>query len=887
MQTITIIDTFGFLFRNFYALPPLRNQDGFPTGLLTGFCNFIYNLGKDYDTSYILFALDSKGAGFRHDIYPEYKANRQEAPEDLKMQLPIAIEWIEKMGFSTLSQSRYEADDIIASIATLAVKQGLEVKVISHDKDLNQLITDKIQLFDPAKKVIFSPQDCFEKFGVYPENFVDYQAILGDSSDNIPGVKGIGIKGASKLIGEYKTLENIYQNIDLFPNNRTKQLLIESQEKAFISRELATLKTDLFEDFSFRECVFPEANPILKIEDELSKYEITNILNKVRSQGMYVKTNLPSEEIKEKDFESILLDNDQALFDTIAQIQEHDLVAFDTETDSLDVKVAKIVGFSFCFEKTKAYYVPIAHLTLGDTKQISKTSAKKALEILLQKKIIGHNLKFDKHIVYNNCTVEVNLYADTILMAWVLNPSSEKSLDFLSNKHLNHRSIKFKDIVPRGKTFADIDVEQASGYASEDAWMTFRLYHILIQNLEPKMQEELESVEYPFLQTLFLMEQEGIRIDLDFFAKFQKSASETIKNLTTQIQALASESFNINSTKQLGAVLFDKMGLTAVKKTKTGYSTDESSLKQIEEEHEIIGCILEYREIFKLQSTYIEPLIEYGNKDERHRICTTFSQTGTSTGRLSSNSPNLQNIPVRNELGKKIREGFVADEGHSLIGIDYSQIELLLLAHFSEDAYLLEAFHNDQDIHYQTALKLFGEEKAKDKRDVAKSINFGILYGMGSRKLSQILKIPAKEAKEYIESYFNTFASVKQTLDTLRDSIATKEYVETLLGRKRLFNYSQATDFEKSNYLREGVNAVFQGSAADLIKMSMNQITEKYANTDTKILLQIHDEVILETPSAIAPQIAQECQEIMENITTLKVPLKTSVHIGQNWGELK
>jgi DNA polymerase-1 len=553
------------------------------------------------------------------------------------------------------------------------------------------------------------------------------------------------------------------------------------------------------------------------------------IVEKVKTSGLYVKTKEPEKDEDgkyiSKEFNCILLDTKEKLFDVLDKIQPNDIVAFDTETTGLDVQNDKIVGFSFCFNKNDAYYVPINHIGLMGGKQIPLNDAKEFLIHLLKHQIVGHNLKFDMHILFYNFGIkEHNILADTLIIAWLLNPASEKSLDALSKKFLHHQNIKFKDILPRGGTFADIDIQNASVYASEDAWVSYKLYNILVQKLDPTLLKLCDDVEYPFIQTLLFIEQNGIKIDIDFFERFEIITKENIKELTEQIHHLCGEVFNINSTKQLGIILFEKLKLTVIKKTKTGYSTDEQSLSEIINEHDVIKKIMKYREIYKLQSTYIEPLKKLGNNNNENAIFTSFLQTGTASGRLSSNNPNLQNIPVGQTLGTKIREGFIAREGCHLIGIDYSQIELRLLAHFSQDKYLVDAFLNNKDIHLQTAIEIFGKEEASTKRDIAKTINFGILYGMGSRKLAKMLDIPVKEAKEYILKYFNTFVNVDETIENIKDFMQKNGYVETLLKRKRYFDFEKASAFEASNFLRMGVNTVFQGSAGDLIKLAMNKI---------------------------------------------------------------
>ena len=892
--TLTIIDTFGFLFRSYYALPPLKDKaTGFPTGLLTGFINMIYALGKDYDSSYILFALDSKGDSFRNEIFPAYKANRPQPPEELTKQIPVAIEWIEKMGFKSLSKEGFEADDIICSLVKMGEKNGFKMRIVSHDKDLNQLINAHTTLFDPAKKSVFDTAACFEKFGVYPEQFIDYQAIVGDSSDNVPGVKGIGAKGASGLLQKYSSLEEIFEHIDEL-KGRQKELLQASQEVAFMSKQLVTLRDDLFTDMDLSSFTYPKENPILKIEQELRDLGITAILDKIPTQGMYVKTTTPIQtsllQEGRKTFKAITLDDEESLYRIIDTIPQEAIIAFDTETDSLESNTANIVGFSFCFEATNAYYVPIAHISLENPKQISKECAKRAIQKLFTHHIIGHNLKFDWHILYHNFGIEdIPHFSDTIIMAWLINPVQEKSLDALSQSYLNHTTIKLKSLIPKNGSFAQVPINKATSYASEDAWATLQLYHQLNKEIDPHLLELAQEIEYPFMKTILLMERNGIQLDIAFLKAFDVTTKDRIKALIDEIHTLIGADFNINSPQQLRVILFEKLALPTqgIKKTKTGYSTDEGSLTELIGTHPAIEKILEYREIYKLQSTYIEPLIKSASQDSEQKIHTNFVQIGTSTGRLSSNTPNLQNIPVRTDLGKTIRGGFIADEGHKLIGIDYSQIELRLLAHFSEDNYLREAFVNGQDIHLQTAIKLFGEEVAHEKRSIAKSINFGILYGMGSRKLAKMLRIPAKEAKEYIDSYFDSFVCVKDCIEGIKNDMQQNGFVETLLKRRRYFDFSRATPFERSNYLREGVNAVFQGSAADLIKLSMNKINATFNNIDAKILVQIHDEILIQAPYDKVETIANTCQHIMEHIMPLKVPLKTSVHIGSNWLVLK
>ncbi len=884
MKTLTVVDTFGFFFRNYFALPHLRNKDGFPTGLLTGFINFISSIEKEHPEGYILFALDSKGKSFRNDIYPEYKANRPPAPEELLQQLPVAIKWIKDMGFKQFELSKYEADDIIASVTKIAKESGFKVKIVSHDKDLYQLIDDdKVVLYDPMKKVDIDEKRCKEKFGVEPKYIIDYLSLVGDAADNIPGVKGIGAKGAKKLIDEFGSIEKIYENIDNIRNERTKRLLKEGKERAFLSKKLVRLKYDLFVDkFDIDEFKMPKENVILKIKDELLKYDIKAVLKRFE--------NIAQEplEDKKKEFEDIVLDTKEKLFDVIDKIKKDTIVAFDTETTSLNVRVAKIVGFSFAFDEKKAYYVPISHSYLGVEDQVSLKDAKIAIEKLMRFKIVGQNIKYDLAVLYNNFDIErVEPYADTMILSWLLNPELSAGLDNMAYRFFGYKMKKFKDIVKKGEDFSSVEIGLAKFYAAEDAWMTFRLYHKLTNLLDPVLLDEAKRVEYPFINTILSMEREGIKLDCDFFEKLLKKSEKKLQELTKEIYELSGDEFNINSTKQLGVILFEKLGLRVVKKTKTGYSTDEKVLNELKNEHKIIGKILEYREYYKLQSTYIKPLLKYAYSDENHRIYTSFLQTGTATGRLSSQNPNLQNIPTRSELGKEIRKGFVSKEGCKLVSIDYSQIELRLLAHFSQDKALVDAFMHDKDIHLETAKMIFGEDEAKEKRHIAKAVNFGLLYGMGPRKLSQTVNVSTNEAKEYIKRYFDSFPTVKAYLNSIQKHAEEEGYVETILKRRRYFDFKRANPMQKASYLREAPNTVFQGSAADLIKMAMNQIDSKLDKNQGKILLQIHDELIFEVRDNFVDEYATKARQIMEDIYKLHIPIKCSLSIAQNWGKLK
>ncbi|MEA1892747.1 MAG: DNA polymerase I [Campylobacterota bacterium] len=902
-KVVTVIDTFGFFFRSFYALPQhLKNKDGFPTGLLTGFTNFISSLQKQHDSDYIVFAIDTKGPTFRNEIDSNYKANRKAPPEELTVQLPIAIEWIDKMGYKTLGQVGFEADDMIATVVKHAKAKGYNVRVVSHDKDLYQLIDDgKVVIVDAVKRKSMDEDACFEKYGVTPKQFIDYQSILGDSADNVPGVKGIGKVGAEKLLKEYGDLDSIYKNLQSIKGANQKKL-IESKEQAYMSKELVTLRDDVFDSFNFEEYKMDIEHPFLNIYDELVKYEQNAVLRVLHAKNMVsektkAEVTTKAHEIKEEinlKFKTTLITDNAELQKILKTLTPDTIIAFDTETTGLDYEKDSLVGFSFCFNDEEAFYVPFAHFYLGVPEQIDKEDAKNAIRKIFTSHVVGHNIKFDLHFVSRFLDDDkLNIYGDSMILAWLINPQSALGLDKLSDKLLNHTMVAFKDTVKKGETFASVELEDASKYASEDAYITLKLFNLFHEKLKLQnathLIDESKTVEVPFITTLLGMEIEGIKVDSKFLEEFSKEIKVTLTDLTNTIYELAGSEFNINSTKQLGVILFEHLNLPVGKKTKTGYSTDEKVLNSLKDKHEIIGSLLEYREVYKLYSTYVEPLLKLSLEDEKSRIHTSFVQTGTATGRLSSKNPNLQNIPARSEQGLKIREAFVAEDGKKLIGIDYSQIELRLLAHYSQDSVLVDAFKADKDIHLQTAIALFGEEEAASKRSVAKTVNFGLLYGMGQKKLSETLGITTKEAKEIIEKYFDSFPTVKRYFRSIVDSSKEMGYIQTLLQRRRYFDYETASPMFKAAYDRESVNSVFQGSASDLIKLSMNKIDRviKEEQLDARMLLQIHDELIFEVDADKAELLGNKFKKIMEDIYELNIPLKASMNIGDNWGELK
>ncbi|EKA8463621.1 DNA polymerase I [Campylobacter jejuni] len=879
MKTLTIIDTFGFFFSLYYALKGFKNSQGQASGMISGFANFIYNLKNEYKSDYIVFALDSKGKTFRSEIDPNYKQNRTPPPPELLEQIPICIKMIEKMGFISVSQEGYEADDIIASFVKTCEDRDIFVRIITQDKDLYQLIKDgKTSIYSPISKNDYDEAACLEKYGVKPNQIRDFLALCGDSSDNIPGVKGIGAKGAKTLLDEFGSIEGIYENLTLVRNERSRNLLLEGKENAFLSKKLASLYDNLEVQNLIEKATYPDEEPLLKILEILEHYELNTLLKKLRQN--------PDNKDKNLGFKATLVQDENKLFEILNTLDKESIIAFDTETTGLDTKEAKIVGFSFCMNENEAFYVPLTHNYLGVGEQISLQSAKKAIEVIFNHFVIGHNLKYDFKIIQNN--FDLNLpqkYADTMILAWLKNPSLRVNMDDLALRLFNYETLHFESLVKKGENFASVELEKACKYAAEDAYITLRFYLYFLKNLETPLLELAKNCEFDFIKIIMMMEENGIKLDTNALEILMKKFENEIKNLSEEIYTLCEDRFNLNSPKQMGDILFEKLKLPSGKKGKTGYSTDEKVLNILLDKHPVIAKILDYRELAKLYSTYCEPLLKLALKDKNSRIYSSFLQTGTATGRLSSKDPNLQNIPAHGQYAKDYKSCFVAKDGFSFISLDYSQIELRILAHFSEDEKLLNAFANDEDIHARTAIMIFGESNY-ETRSVAKSINFGLIYGMGYKTLSQNLKIEANLAKSYIEKYFENFTSIKKYFETVKNEAKQNGFITTLSGRKRYFDFENAKPMQIAMYERESINSSLQGSAADVIKLAMLEIN-KELNEDKKLILQIHDELIFEVKDDLCENFVKKTRDIMENIVKLKVKLKTSSSIAKNWGDLK
>ncbi|GAA9503665.1 DNA polymerase I [Helicobacter pylori] len=883
--TLALIDTFAYLFRSYYMSAknkPLTNDKGFPTGLLTGLVGMVKKFYKDKkNMPFIVFALESQTKTKRAEKLGEYKQNRKDAPKEMLLQIPIALEWLQKMGFTCVEVSGFEADDVIASLATLS---PYKTRIYSKDKDFNQLLSDKIALFDG--KTEFLAKDCVEKYGILPSQFTDYQGIVGDSSDNYKGVKGIGSKNAKELLQRLGSLEKIYENLDLAKNllsPKMYQALIQDKESAFLSKELATLERGCIKEFDFSSCAFPSENPLLKIKDELKEYGFISTLRDLENSptplildNTPLLDNTPALDNAPKKSRMIVLENTAPLSAFLEKLEKTNArILMRLVLD----KEKKVLALAFLYED-QGYFLPLEEALFSP---FSLEFLQNAFFKMLQHvQIVGHDLK--PLLSFLKAKYQVSLenirIQDTQILAFLKNPEKvgfdEVLKQYLKEEWIPHE--KIKDFKTKSKA------EKLELLSVELNALKRLCEYFEKGGLEEGLLALAREVETPFMKVLMGMEFQGFKIDAPYFKRLEQEFKNELHVLERQILDLIGVDFNLNSPKQLSEILYEKLELPKNK----SHSTDEKSLLKILDKHPSIALILEYRELNKLFNTYTTPLLRLKDKDDK--IHTTFIQTGTATGRLSSHSPNLQNIPVRSPKGLLIRKGFISSsKEYCLLGVDYSQIELRLLAHFSQDKDLMDAFLKGRDIHLETSKALFGEDLAKEKRSIAKSINFGLVYGMGSKKLSETLNIPLNEAKSYIEAYFKRFPSIKDYLNRMKEEILKTSKAFTLLGRYRVFDFTGANDYVKGNYLREGVNAIFQGSASDLLKLGMLKVSERFKNNPSvRLLLQVHDELIFEIEEKNALELQQEIQRILnDEVYPLRVPLETSAFMAKRWNELK
>ncbi|PPR48708.1 MAG: DNA polymerase I [Alphaproteobacteria bacterium MarineAlpha6_Bin1] len=900
MKNLFLIDGSGLIFRAFYALPPLTNPEGTPINAVLGYCNMIINIVDTFKPDQLIVVFDTKRKTFRNDIYKSYKSNRVELPEELIPQFTIIREATKALDLPQIEMDGYEADDIIATYASKAEKQGIAVTIISSDKDLMQLVNKKTKMYDSMRNNYIGTNEVKEKFGVDPSKVVDVQALAGDSVDNIPGVSGIGIKTAAELINTFGNLNNLFSQVDKIKQPKRKQALIDEQDNALISKKLATLKKDVpIKSYTFQ--LFKGINQKKGLEF-FEKHGFKNLIAKFNKKNP--KENINKKQKKnEKKYQ--IIESVDHLKKIIKGIQRQKLVVIDTETNSLNANLAKLVGMSFYFEEDKSYYLPLEHKLNKNEKTININF--KEVYLILKNLLedtsimkIGHNIKYDK-IVLANFNIDVHPIEDTMLLSYVLDAGKFKhNLDDLAKIYLDYDTIKYKDVVGVGKkekTFDQLSIEEAYKYAAEDADITLKLYHILKKRIvEEKLVNVYENIEKPLVDVLVNMERNGIKIDVKKLKKLSSIFLKKIFSIQKEIFKYSKFEFNIASTKQLGEVLFDKMGIQGGKKGKSGaYSTSSEILENLSYQgHEIAKFLLEWRQISKLKNTYTESLTQEINT-ETSRIHTSYSMASTSTGRLSSTNPNLQNIPIRTEEGKKIRNAFISEKGYKLVSLDYSQIELRLLAHIGKVNELKKAFDLNLDIHKETASQIFNKPIDKidnNLRRKAKTINYGIIYGISAFGLSKQLNITRSDADFFLKEYFKKYKGILDYIDETTNFCKKNGFVKTIFGRKCFIAGINNKNPNFRNFaIRAAINAPIQGSAADIIKKAMIKIY-KFFNKNkvkSKLILQVHDELLFEIPESEITYLTKEITNIMEKAilpdVILNVPLVVDVGKGDNWAE--
>ncbi len=884
---IFVIDGSSYLYRAYHAMPPLSTSKGQPTGAVKGVTNMLMNLKKDSEGSPIIVVFDAKGKTFRNDIYSEYKANRPPMPDELRLQLQPVKSICKAIGFPLIEIEGVEADDVIATITKMAKDAKYKCVVSSLDKDLMQLVEDPdTTLMNTMKHEIFNEDKVFEKFGVKPSQIRDMLALVGDSSDNIPGVPKVGQKTAAKWLNEYGNLRGVISNADSI-KGVVGDNLRNSLNDLDRNIELVTLKEDVDLNLKFEDLLIfnPDEEELEKIFNELEFAAINNNKDEKSSKklGKY-KTVL----------------NKKDLDDWVKKIKNSKAFAIDTETDSVDTVTANLLGISISVNENEGCYIPLGHTYEDCPKQLSMDYVINTLGSAIeenQNKVVGQNLKFDIPILSRHGINITNFLADTMLMSYVLNSTATRhGMDRLAEYYLNYTTTKYTDVTGTASkqiSFAEVKLDVATNYAAEDADVTLRLFNVFSPLLKdkPVQKKLLEDLEYPLVHVLARVEQNGAKIDKKKLANHSQELSEKIDELSKQAFKIAGEEFNLDSPKQLLEILYEKQGLPVLKKTPKGQpSTNEDTLQRLSEEYELPRIILQYRTLAKLKSTYTDSLINIENPKTK-RIHTSYQQAVTSTGRLSSTEPNLQNIPIKTAEGRRIREAFVPEKGNVLISADYSQIELRIMAHLSKDKNLTYAFNNDVDVHSSTAAEVFGvsiDNVSQDQRRSAKAINFGLMYGMSAFGLTRQLGIPRGEAQEYLDTYFARYTGVRDYMNNIKAQAKEDKFVETIMGRRLYLNeINAANGLRRQAAERAAINAPLQGSAADIIKKAMLDIDELILNelSEVQMIMQVHDELVFECPKSKADAVMEKMKDTMEKTVELNIPLIAEAAIGSNWNE--
>ena len=910
-----LIDGSGYIFRAYYALPPLtRKSDGLPTGAVNGFCNMLFKLLEDSKSddnkekpTHFVVIFDSARKNFRNEIYSDYKANRSDAPDDLIPQFDYIRKSVEAFNLPSVELLNYEADDLIATYSEQILSAGAKVTIISSDKDLMQLYKKNIRIYDPMKNKYISDQDIFDKFGVEPSKVIDVQSLAGDTSDNVPGVPGIGVKTAAELINQYKTLENLLKKASEIRQNKRRQTLIENKDKAIVSKKLVTLKKDV-----------PIKNEIIefklknvdkkKLYDFLREMEFNRLLSSVIStygeigfeKDQKIEKKI-SQKINSKNYQ--LIENDKDIDKWLKEAEEKGEFAIDTETTSLDPHQADLVGISLSTKVGHACYIPLAHKSKKNLNE--KLVIKKIKPILEDKSIkkIGQNIKFDYIILFHR-GIDMTSMEDTMLMSYVLDAGKNRhNMDTLSQIHLDHKTISYKELVGSGKkqiNFSEVDLDLAKNYASEDADITFRLYQIFIKNLKSeKLLNIYEIFEKPLIKILAHMEICGIKVDKNFLKILSKKFEGKIQKLEKEIFKISKKEFNIGSTKQLGEIMYNELKIANIKKTKKGsFATSAQVLEDLSfKGHKLPKLVLDWRQVTKLKNTYSDSLQEHINKNSK-RVHTSFLLAATSTGRLASSDPNLQNIPIKSDNGKDIRKSFIADNESLLISADYNQIEMRILADLADVKELKKAFKNNEDIHSLTASQVFNvkvKDVNSDMRRKAKAINFGIIYGISQYGLAKQIGVSNVEAEEFLNSYFIKFPEIKNYMEYTIKFCRKSGFVNNIFGRRTHVTGINDKNFNVRNFQeRAAINAPIQGSASEIMRLAMIRINKKFEsikNLNCKILLQIHDELIFEVKKNEVLEYEKLIKKEMSSVKdsdlhTFSIPLSIDINHGNNWGEL-
>ncbi len=889
VQRLYLVDGSSYIYRAYYAIRHLSNSKGEATNAIYGFTTMLLTLLRQEKPDHIAVIFDSKGPTFRKDLYPDYKANRSAMPEDLVPQIPVIKEVVQAFRMPALELPGFEADDIIATLARRFAAQGLDVTVVTGDKDLMQIVDERIRLLDTMKAKVSGRQEVIERFGVPPEQVLEILGLAGDSSDNIPGVPGIGEKTASALIQEFGNIDNLLANIDQVKGKKRQENLREFAEQARLSRRLAALIDDLEVDVELDQLLLEEPD-VEALKALLKRLEFTKLLNEI--PALQVQPTADSL----ADYRTIV--TEEQLDVLIAELKNAGTFALDTETTSLTAVQADLVGLSFAAQSDAGWYVPVGHRYLGVPEQLPLPLVVEKLKPLLedpQYLKIGQNIKYDA-LVLRRAGIELaGICTDTMILSYLTHPEAKShGLDALALAHLNYRTVSYAEVAGSGKKqicFSEVEVKKASRYAAEDADITWRLADKLLPELQDEASRQLfAEVEMPLVAVLTRMEWTGIRVDADFLGMLSAEMGERLQALEEQIHQLAGGAFNINSPKQLGEILFERLGLAKGKKTKSGWSTNVEVLQGLADQHEIAAQILDYRSVSKLKSTYTDALPRLINPSSG-RLHTSFNQAVTATGRLSSSDPNLQNIPIRTPEGRRIREAFIPQEGWVLLAADYSQVELRVMAHMADVPDLKQSFAAGEDIHRRTASEIFNvfpEMVSAEMRRQAKTINFGVLYGMGAFSLAKDLGISRAQAQEFIDQYFQRYPAVLKFLEEKKAQAREYQYVTTLLGRRCAIPEINSSNGAVRSYAeRNAINYPIQGSAADIIKVAMVNIDRRLRaeKLQTRMLLQVHDELVFEAPQDEQALVTELIRHEMEGAVVLDLPLQVDLGTGKNWAQ--